>query len=62
MTWKRNKRLKERNCYEPIEQEYFKKGYRDGYNGKTIIINNDWPNAYSAGYWEGVGDKNDENQ
>jgi hypothetical protein len=56
MVWKSNERLAARNYDDANERQAFRTGYSDGYHGYPRIDGNWYPNAYSAGYWEGVGD------
>ncbi len=51
-------RVTARNYSDPEESGAFHRGYRHGWNGKDQQSTN-WPNAYSAGYWEGRGDRHD---
>lgn len=59
MTFRPLARLQERSYTVPAERRAFTVGYGNGYN-----VNEDeapaeakaWPNAYWAGYWQGVGD------
>lgn len=57
--WKLDERCKARNYSDPHERESFEWGYSDGWHGKPKKYNREirfYPNAYSAGYWEGYAD------
>lgn len=41
------------------ERKAFRQGYSDGYEGRERDRDTEWVNAYSAGYNEGRGDKNE---
>lgn len=55
--WKCEERLKARKGarYDLTERTAFRAGYSDGYYGHPQRPS-DWPNAYGAGYNEGLND------
>jgi hypothetical protein len=60
---KLDERLAGRNYTDPNERKAFRLGYENGYAGRPRESRS-WlvtlyPNAYSAGYWEGYGDKHE---
>lgn len=60
MSWKSLERCEARHYQDADERQAFRAGYSDGYHGYPQWSGNapkHYPNAYSAGYWEGVGDK-----
>ncbi|QIG67626.1 hypothetical protein EVB51_009 [Rhizobium phage RHph_Y17] len=56
--WRPEERLQLRNYSEQAEGCAFRAGYSDGWHGRPQdeTENKRWPNAYSAGYWEGFAD------
>ncbi|AGC35688.1 hypothetical protein ACP46_gp03 [Rhizobium phage RHEph06] len=56
--WRPEERLQLRNYSEQAEGYAFRAGYSDGWHGRPQdeTENKRWPNAYSAGYWEGFAD------
>lgn len=64
--WQCDRRREERNYTDPNDNKAFNAGYSDGYYGYpqfTSQERNWYPQPYSAGYWEGVADKeHEENQ
>lgn len=53
---RRETALAERNYPTPAEREVFRYGWSDGWHRRefdTTVF--DFPNAYSAGYWEANG-------
>lgn len=60
MTWNCNERCDARHYTDKAERANFRAGYSDGYHGYPMWSGSErnyYPNAYSAGYWEGVADK-----
>lgn len=60
MAWSCNDKCDERRYANPEESAVFRIGYTDGYDGYTQWEHSPpeyFPNAYSAGYWEGRGDR-----
>lgn len=63
MAWRSTERMEARNYTNGDERAAFRAGYSDGYHGYKQWASNErefYPNAYSAGYWEGVDDGKDE--
>lgn len=63
MTWRSDERLNARGYNNPEERSAFRAGYSDGYHGYDMWSGHEldkWPNAYSAGYHEGAGDRADD--
>lgn len=57
--WRSNERLAARGYKDVEECKTFRTGYSDGFHGYAQWASNDrdyFPNAYSAGYWEGRAD------
>lgn len=61
MAWMSDERLKVRDYRSIDERSAFRGGYSDGYYGYPRA-QSDWPNAYSAGYWEGSSDAKEDKQ
>lgn len=60
MTWACDQKRDARDYRNPDERKAFNAGYSDGFHGYAQFASNDrdwYPNAYSAGYWEGKADK-----
>lgn len=60
MPWDCDAKRNARNYADADDRKAFNAGYSDGYHGYEMWSGNErnWhPNAYSAGYWEGVADK-----
>ena len=60
MAWDCDNKRKARDYRNPDERKAFNAGYSDGYYGYPMFSGNErdyYPDAYSAGYWEGVADK-----
>lgn len=60
MKYKCEQHLSERDYEDARERITFRIGYDDGYFGYPIWFSNkyySYPNVYSAGYWEGFGDR-----
>lgn len=58
--WHCNERADARHYSNTEERKNFIAGYSDGWYGYfmwTSSERNYYPNAYSAGYWEGVADR-----
>jgi hypothetical protein len=58
MTFLRETRLSERGYTLPAERRAFRQGYAEGYDGHALRRHRRFPNAFSAGYWEGKHDAN----
>lgn len=69
-SYRARERAEERNYENPDETRAFRHGYRRGFDGNTrtprevdgvgFRAYTAWPNAWSAGYWEGAGDADNE--
>lgn len=59
MTWQMTAAVDARNYADVKERTAFMSGYSDGYNGHDMQgeFRWRWPNAYPAGYWDGVADR-----
>ena len=53
--WQCDTRLAMRDYRDIVERDAFRAGYSDGFHDYPRQPG-DWPNAYSAGYWEGHAD------
>lgn len=53
--WRPEERLQLRHYADQVEYSAFRAGYADGWHGRSQG-ESDWPNAYSAGYWDGFAD------
>lgn len=56
MTFRRIEMLAKRNYDNPAERNAYRVGYNDGYSRRPRMAENEYPNAYSAGYWDGFAD------
>lgn len=50
------RRLAQRNYTDMQERFAYRAGYTAGFNGHKRDRSHAYVNAYSAGYWDGVGD------
>jgi hypothetical protein len=60
MAWRCEERAKARDYKKAEERKNFQAGYSDGYHGYAMWASSErnwYPNAYSAGYWEGKADR-----
>jgi hypothetical protein len=59
MAWNHDEQRAKRDYRNPEEAKNYTAGYSDGFHGYPMWSGSDrnyYPNAYSAGYWEGKGD------
>lgn len=57
MAWLLRQRRKARGYSDTADRLAFTQGYRDGYANRPREPHGHPVNAYSAGYWEGNGDR-----
>lgn len=48
---------KPRSYSDPCEQNAYYEGHRDGFAGRDRKEDHPFPNAYSAGFWEGFAER-----